>query len=239
MKSANEVSADMAYRRIRGDIVSGQLRGGLRLGETDLAVRYGLSRTPIRESLRRLQSEGLVDVQPHRGATVVDWQSMDVSAIYDLRALVEGFIARQAATQIAEEEIARLSGLCDQMEAMTADLPPGDIQLVDKIADLNSDLHGAIGRAAGGPQIEALRRVVVVLPLVLRMLYTFSTADLQRSNRHHRELLAAFQARDPEWAEAAMRTHVLAGKSMLLKYRETLIDQTGPETADVLATPDV
>ena len=229
MKSANERAADMAYRRIRGDIVSGQLRGGLRLGETELAERYGLSRTPIRESLRRLQSEGLVDVQPHRGATVVDWQSLDVSAIYDLRALVEGFIARQAATRIAAEEIDRLSLLCDQMEAMTADMPPGDIRLVDKIADLNSELHGAVGRAAGGPQIEALRRVVVVVPLVLRMLYTFSTADLQRSNRHHRELLAAFEARNPDWAEAAMRAHVLAGKSMLLRNRETLVNATEPE----------
>ena len=66
-------AANRAYRLLRNDIVTGIISAGSHLAETDLAEQYGFSRTPIRESLRRLQAEGLVEVFPHRGTRVVDW----------------------------------------------------------------------------------------------------------------------------------------------------------------------
>lgn len=212
----HERAADLAYQRLRRDIISGKLTGGLRLGETDLASQYGISRTPIRESLRRLESEGLVEVLPHRGARVVDWSDVDVGAIYDLRAMVEGYAASRAATRISDEEIDRLGELCAEMEHITEHQSPGDPDMVDRIAELNSDLHGSVAEAAGEYHIAAMRNIVVVVPLVLRMINVFTTEDLTRSNNHHRDLLAAFRARDDDWAEVVMRSHVHAAKVRLL-----------------------
>lgn len=216
MAGPGERAADQAYRLIRRGIIGGDLVAGQRLGETELAERYGFSRTPIRETLRRLESEGLVEVLPHRGARVVDWSDVDVGAIYDLRALVEGFAARRAATRITKDEIARMSGLCDEMEQITAQKMTEDLERVDRIAQLNMDLHGSVAHLAGPHHLTAMRNVVFVVPLVLRMIHRFTTEDQIRSNNHHRDLLTAFTARDPDWAESVMRSHVHAAKVLLL-----------------------
>lgn len=221
MAGPGERAADQAYRLLRRDIISGDLGSGRRLGETDLADRYGFSRTPIRETLRRLESEGLVEVLPHRGARVIDWSDVDVEAVYDLRALVEGYAARRAATRITDAEIARMSGLCDRMEQITAAKVTDDLERVDQIAQLNIDLHGSVADLAGAYQVAAIRNILFVVPLVLRMIHTFTTEDQIRSNHHHRDLLAAFTARDPDWAESVMRSHIHAAKVRLLEQAAT------------------
>jgi DNA-binding GntR family transcriptional regulator len=201
MGPVSERAADRAYRMIRGDILSGTYPGGTRLGEAGLAEHYGFSRTPVREALRRLQAEGMVEVAPHRGARVVDWDSVDIAAVYDLRAVVEAFVARRAALLIGDDEIDRLSRLCDRMEQTR-----GDERLVE-------EFHEAIALAAGGETIVAMR-AGVVLPVPL----AHTGEDL--GDRHHRELLAAFRARDPDWAESVMHAHVHSAKSRLLRNRE-------------------
>ena len=205
---------------IRGDILSGDLGGGTRLGENYLAEHYGFSRTPVREALRRLQAEGLVEAAPHRGARVVDWKSLDIAAIYDLRAVVEGFIVRRAALLISDDEIERLSSLCDQMEEASRSMRLGAEQLIDQTTEFNYEFHGTIARAAGGEVIAALRNGVVLSPLVLRTVHDYTSEDQTRSNNHHRELLAAFRARSPDWAESVMLAHVYSAKSRLLASRE-------------------
>ncbi|TJZ97863.1 GntR family transcriptional regulator [Actinacidiphila oryziradicis] len=217
MTTMRERAADQAYGHLRRDIVSGVLTAGMRLGEAELANRYGFSRTPIRESLRRLEAEGLVEILPRRGARVVDWSSVDVEAIYEIRALVEGYAARRAATRIATAEIERLSRLCDEMEDLTGQRRPGDAELVRRVAELNMDLHGSVATHAGQHQVSAMRNIIVVMPLLLRELNTFTASDLARSNMHHRELLAAFEARDPDWAAALMNSHIQAAKARLLQ----------------------
>jgi len=216
-------AADRAYQMLRRDIVTGALGPGLRLGEVDLAEQYGLSRTPIRESLRRLASEGLVEVLPHRGARVVDWAGVDLGELYGLRARVEGYAARSAATRIRDEEIDRLSTLCDDMERITRDGNPGDPQTVEGIAELNSQLHGSVADVAGNYYLDSVRNIVVVAGLVLRGLRNYTSEDLQRSNNHHRDLLAAFRARDPDWAEAVMLSHMHAAKVRVLRANDRTV----------------
>ncbi|AEA26314.1 transcriptional regulator, GntR family [Pseudonocardia dioxanivorans CB1190] len=233
MTSSNERAADRAYRMIRADIMSGELEGGARLGEANLAERYGLSRTPVRESLRRLQSEGLVEVLPHRGARVVDWRSLDIAAIYDMRAVVEGFMVRRAAVTMSDEEIDRLTTLCDKVERQTAAMELGDPELIDLLAGFNREFHGSIARAAGGEIFAAVRASVVIGPLMLRTVHDYTRADQERSNRHHREILAAFRARSPQWAESVMLAHVYSAKSRLLEGRGEVI---GPDAASIEAS---
>ncbi len=207
---------------IRADILSGALAGGVRLGETILADQYGFSRTPIRESLRRLQAEGLIEVAPHRSARVIDWDSLDIATIYDLRATIEGFIARRASVVIPNAEIDRLAEMCEELEHAAKRLPLGNEELLDGTTEFNQEFHGAIALAAGGEAIAAMRRGVVLSPLVLRTVHDYTAEDQARSHHHHREILAAFRARSPDWAESVMLAHVYSAKSRLLRSRETV-----------------
>ena len=220
MEPGSEPAADRAYRLMRADILTGDLPADSRLGESTLAERYGLSRTPVREALRRLQSEGLVEVSPHRGARVFDWRRLDIEALYDLRAVVEGFLVRRAATTITDEEIDRLAGLCDRMEEVARSLPRGAPEFTDRTAEFNQEFHGSIARAAGGGELfVSIRNSVVLAPLLLRTVSGYTAEDQARTNHHHREILAAFRARSPAWAESVMLAHVHSAKSGLLAAR--------------------
>jgi DNA-binding GntR family transcriptional regulator len=175
-----------------------------------------LSRTPIRESLRRLQSEGLVEVIPHRGARVVEWNSFDVEGIYDLRALIEAFVVERAATRLDLEQIEHLSELCDQMEQLTIERTLEDVDTLSTFAELNDQFHSGIASAAGADYVIPARRMLVVLPVILQALHNYAAVDIERSNAHHRELLDALRARDPKWASSVMTSHVLSSKARLM-----------------------
>lgn len=211
-----ERAADRAYQLLRNDIVAGILTGGRHLAETELAEQYGLSRTPIRESLRRLQAEGLVEVIPHRGARVIDWHSFDVEGMYDLRAAVEAFVARRAATRLSDAQIADLAALCDKMEDVARHGQAGDPNTVTAFTELNAQFHGGIAECADASYALPARNVLVVLPVILQAVHHYAPTGYTRSNNNHRELLDAFRAKDPDWAEHVMRTHVLSSKSSLM-----------------------
>ena len=228
-----ERAADRAYLLLRREIIGGGIPAGSHLAEADRATQYGLSRTPIRESLRRLQSEGLVEVEPHRGARVVDWNSFDIEGIYDLRALIEGFVARRAADRLTDAELTDLAELCDRMESLTAHGSLADAEVMSDFAQLNELFHGGIAEAAGADYVIPARSMLVVLPVILQALHSYATVDFERSNRHHRELLSAFRSKDAEWASSVMTSHVLSSKRRLMEA----IRDKGNESAAVMELP--
>lgn len=216
MSTKLERAADRAYQLLRNDIVAGVLGGGRHLAETELAEQYGLSRTPIRESLRRLQSEGLIEVIPHRGARVVDWHAFDVDGMYDLRVVIECFVTRRAATRLTDEQIAELADLCDQMEAVTGAGKAGDPDTVAAFTELNALFHGGIAEASDASYALPARNMLVALPVILQAVHNYAPLGYRRSNAHHRELLDAFRAKDPDWAENVMRLHVMSSKAAIM-----------------------
>ncbi|MFB4311227.1 GntR family transcriptional regulator [Actinomadura sp. GTD37] len=212
---------DRVYARLRADILDGVHPPGGRLGEAELAEQTGSSRTPVREALRRLEVEGLVEVLPHRGARVPDWTPEDLEEIYDLRMLLEGAAARRAATRIDPADVAAMEKLCDVIERCAE---PGDGQDLDRVAELNADLHGIVRAAAASPRLVSMLNAVVQLPLVMRTFHRYSPDDLARSFAHHRELVVALRAADGTWAESVMRAHVLAAKAVLLRAAHRAAD---------------
>lgn len=236
MSVTSERAVDSVYRRVREEILTRALEPGQRLQEMELAGRYGISRTPIREALRRLEQDGLVTVEPHRGARVYDWRDLDIAVSYDLRALVEGYAARRAANLIREDEIEELGELCDRMEYITATYACGDPILVTEMSELSMQFHAKIADHAQAYQIAAIRNVVIVVPMIFSEVHTYSTEHLTRANADHRELLSAFAARDPEWAQSLATSHVHAAKARLLSHiqeDELLLDSVnagGPPT---------
>jgi DNA-binding GntR family transcriptional regulator len=162
-------------------------------------------------------------VSPHRGARIVDWQSLDIASISELRALVEGHVARTATARIGEAQIAALSALCDEMEELTDRLERGDAAVLERLTEVNVEFHNDVAVVAGGERMVTIRNAVLVMPLVYRTVHEFRIDERRRSNQHHRELLAAFEAHDPDWATAVMVTHVHAAKVHLMRDQQRLI----------------
>lgn len=195
-------AATRAYQSIRAMILDGTLPPGSRLKEEDLAERVGVSRTPIREALRRLVSEGLAG-RPERGggALVPDLSFDELEEKFQLRGMLEAQAATLAATRIDRAGVDRLQELADRMEACVAH-KGGDY------IGLNADFHRTILLAAGSRLLQRLMPHVVEMPVVHRTFHAYDRSALERSNQHHRELVAALRLCDPQWAAHVMRSHI-------------------------------
>lgn len=200
--------------RIRRSIMDGDLRPGTRLQEVELAAQLGVSRTPVREALRTLSSQGLVEILPNRGARVASWSTGDLEEIYELRIMLEGRAAERAAGRTGPDDIARLSGLCDRMEGCAH---RADTQDLIELSELNARFHRIVIDSADSPRLAAMLGSVVQVPLVLRTFARYTPDALARSMSHHRELAAAIRAGVPEWAGAVMRSHIIAARAVLLE----------------------
>lgn len=214
-------AVDRVYATLRQGILDGVYAPGARLGEADLADALGVSRTPVREALRRLGSEGLLSTLPNKGARVRRWTASELSDISDLRAILEGHAAGQAATRVTGADIAAMDDLVTRMEAATADVTAADIDL---ITDLNREFHGAVIAASGNSLLPQFMHFLLHVPVISRTYRRYSPARMRQSMRQHRELLDALQAGDPAWAEAVMRVHILSARPALLDTA----DDAGP-----------
>ncbi|UKJ76588.1 GntR family transcriptional regulator [Azospirillum brasilense] len=204
-------AADRAYRFIREGILASRWPPGAHLREQELAELTGVSRTPVREALRRLSADGLLQLVPNLGAKVNAWTIQDLDEIFGLRATLESQVAGLAASRAEPHHLVDLGALCDAMEAVV-----GDGHAVDfsRITPLNDRFHGLLIDIAGDRRLGQMIRQVVEMPLVLRTFARYSRRDLARSMNHHREIVEALTARDGEWASSVMRAHVRAGRAV-------------------------
>jgi DNA-binding GntR family transcriptional regulator len=222
-------ATERAYTQIRSGLLGGVFAPGERLREEDLAQRTGVSRTPVREALRRLALEGFVDLQPGRGVQVVSWSDQDLDEIFSVRALLEGYGAAQAAQRATSEHVEALTALCDRMDAVAettyaadlgdlADEGPIDDDLraaYQEIAELNNEFHQTVLTAAGNAHLRSLMGGLISMPLVQRTFMRYSGERLARSMSHHRELVDAFRAGDASWASSVMTAHVRSARVQL------------------------
>lgn len=204
-----KTSADQAYEFIRTEILAARFPSGSRLPEEKIAAQLNISRTPVRDALRRLHSDGLIDLTANSGARVASWSAVELMEMSELRALLESFAVGLAAHKIDSAGLDHLERLCDEMEkalgAKNADL--------DFISTNNVAFHRAVANAAGNSRLTANLESLWTFPLMVRKFALFGDDRLKRSLDHHREITTALQARDPQWAEAIMRTHILAARA--------------------------
>lgn len=198
-------AAEHAYRSIRDQILSGQRPGGEWLREGDLATMIGVSRTPVREALRRLAAEGLVRHERNRGVQVQSWTPKDLDEIFGLRSLLEPWGCALAAVS-GMANLDALRTLANRMDEAAARQRPD----VDLITELNNRFHLAILEASGNDRLCSVVSSVIQVPLVWRTFSHYTPEDLQRSLAHHHELIDALRVGDSAWAESIMRAHVRA-----------------------------
>lgn len=205
-------TAQQVYVEIRDGILSGRYPPGERLREEKLASALGVSRSPIREALRQLQSDGLIVFAPNRGAHVAMWSEQDVDEVLHLRSLIEGYAARLAARKLSPELLRKLTDLADEMERAGEGPTPG----VDRVATLNAEFHRIIVQASDNARLVSLMNQVLGVPVEYRAYARHSQTQMARSFAHHRELVRAFETRDEEYASMMMRVHVLAARNALI-----------------------
>lgn len=213
-------SADDTYLAIRQEILRGERAPGEWLREEDLATSLGVSRTPVREALRRLASEGLVRHERHRGVQVESWSLADLDEIFSLRSVLEPWGCALAATS-GLADLDALRDLADRMDGAAAGSSPD----LDEITRLNNRFHREILEASGNGRLVQLVATVVAVPIVWRTFSHYTPAAMRRSLAHHHELVDALGAADPAWAESVMRSHVRAARATLAPEEGT---DTGP-----------
>lgn len=208
-------AAAKAYTDIRDRILSGTFPPGAHLKEEELADVCGVSRTPIRDALRNLAADLYVTIVPNHGTFVNDWSMGDIEDIFSLRAMLEGYAARRAATRATPGQIDQMRSYCDRIETALNQRPHLDTA---GFLDANRALHQTVTDAADSERLGLMLNRLVEQPVVVRTAISYRRSDLRRSNNHHIELVQAFEARDEEWAEAVMTAHIRAA---LETYRQT------------------
>jgi len=207
-RSASAAAADL----IRAAIIEGRLPPGRRLKEGELATELGISRTPIREAFFVLQAEGLIESTPNRGAAVRSYELDELRDMYDLRAVLEGHAAHRATSRLRPEQIEDLGASCGRFETLAAE---GELRGV--VAE-NLYFHETIHEAAASSRLTGMVRQTIALPLVYRSFVWYSPEQFGASLHYHRQLVVAFERREPERAEGIMKQHVLEALDTLVAH---------------------
>lgn len=175
---------------------------GIRINEIELAEAWNVSRTPIRDALRRLQAEGLVEAVPRRGVIVPTLSAVDADEVYELREVLEGRAARRAAERSTPEFHARLNAL---IKAFGVALKQGDVAQLSSIDD---DIHSGIAAMSANSRLERTIAGIRAQTRQIRSQSMRAKGRAQKSFREMAKLTAAIRARNGPRAEVAMREHV-------------------------------
>jgi DNA-binding GntR family transcriptional regulator len=195
-------ASELAYRAIRTGITSGQFAPGDPLPEEELAALCGVSRTPVREALRRLEAEYLVRRTEGARSFVADWSADDVAEMFALRAILEGHAAARAAIRIDSRAIADMEALNEEVRLSIA----GDD--TDRFLTANRGFHNLVLEAAQSPRLAQMLGALVEQPVVRRTAQRYGRAEFARSHAEHAALVEAFHARDAQWAQSMMTSHI-------------------------------
>jgi DNA-binding GntR family transcriptional regulator len=199
---------------LRSGILANEIKTGSRLLEADIAEQMGVSRAPVREAIRHLEQEGLVEIFPHRGAVVVGLPEAEIDAIYELRAVIEGRATAAAVDVVGEAELTRLEALVDDMR--------GAIKAheIEAIAEFDLQFHGLIVEWSG---LTLLRHIWSSLDGLVRV-RSYQALDrpgstaryfLKNAAGSHTVLVDALRQGDPDVAATLARQHVLEVPTML------------------------
>jgi DNA-binding GntR family transcriptional regulator len=191
--------AERVYKRLREGIRAGDFRPGHRLREADLATKLKVSRTPVREAIRRLSADGLVEVSSSRGMRIIDLNTQQVRELYSLREVLEGTAARMAAQHASAGELETMEELLLAGERTHEPV---------KIAIINRSLHKAIHEAAHNRYLSlALTQLSDSLGLLPGTTYELPNRP-ETAHSEHVDILKAIKSRKPIMAEKLMRHHI-------------------------------
>jgi len=226
----NAVRDTSLAKLVRDDVLALILKGvliaGQRINEPDVAARLGVSRVPVREALRELESSGLVVARKHAGVFVRQLDEPEIRDLYQLRSLLDGFAGRQAALLPAERKAALLAILVDSVQIMK-DAASNDLP---RYYSENLRFHWALVEAVGNQSLTETYRGIVQKLHLSRLKNLSQTTGMQASVADHLQIVEAVRQGEPQRCEALMTRHVSQAHQRLLA--STAADSTPitPET---------
>ncbi len=194
-------SASIAYGKIRTEIISGTFKPGEPLNERILTQLTGVSRTPIREALRRLNSEGMVTLEVYRTAYVADVGYREIEEIFSLARLLGNHSSKLAALRISDAALDDLLDLIEQMEILLA---RDHENLFEAFAEIDRSFHFIIRRAAGNHRLIRLGRSLHSAPILIQAMAGFTRDNFESFVPLHRKIYDSLKMHDPNRAETAM-----------------------------------
>lgn len=210
--------ADLVYEDLRNAIFEGRLKAGQRILQEELAQSLGVSRTPIRDALQRLEAEGFVDVTAGKGLVVRRFRIEDIKDTYMVRGLLEPKAIEMAVSRMTDEQIEALERLQSDMERLVKEEGSQD-----ELLDANRRFHGLIFEACGSKRLEStiqsLRRSYP------RYGFSVFISHADQSLREHREIIDAIRARDVERAVEAHTRHLKTSFDALTEYFSRVIPE--------------
>jgi DNA-binding GntR family transcriptional regulator len=180
------------------------------VAEPELADRFGISRTPIREAFRQLESEGFITVIPRKGAIVASLSSKDISEFYDLKMVLEGYAARLATKTLTEKDFSRMESLNRQMEAASE---KNDLR---RVLALHNEFHDVFLKACGNDKLHSIVSNMVMQFQRFRLILAMR-GRMEGSIRQHWEIIEAFKKRNASQAETLVMKNASYGKKILLQ----------------------
>ena len=202
---------EQVAERLRDRIYAHELVPGMWVDEQKLAEEYGISRTPMREALKVLASEGLVQLKPRRGCYVTELSEEDLDEIFPVMALLEGRVAYEATVKATDKELKALDAIHQRLEKHAKQ------SNIDGFFEANQDFHQALQQIAGN---KWLQKAIDDLRIVVRLTRRDSLrldGRVTQSLEEHRAILAAIQRRDAKEAGSLMHDHLLSGRMALAK----------------------
>ncbi|MCT4620877.1 MAG: GntR family transcriptional regulator [Marinisporobacter sp.] len=199
------------FNILREDILNGKYAEGEKLGEAKLAEELGVSRTPVREALKQLELDGIVENKPNRGVVVLGISKQDIEDIYTIRTAIEGIAARWAVERITEEELEELKESYELMEFYTF---KNDIE---KFAELNTKFHEVIYKATKSRHLEQVLKDFQYYMKKTRRKSLHVEGRIKESLKEHKVILDAFLNKDQEAAQKALTIHVENSKKNVEK----------------------
>ena len=208
----SDTISDTAYKTLRERILDGVLAPGSFLVEQELANELGVSRTPVKGALRRLEADGLIQSEGYKRAMVREFSAEETTEILEIRALLESYAARLAARRISDQQLATLEQLAAAMDAIADNAL--DSSGIEAFAKLNDDFHQLIIDASGSKRLQDIMKPIFQIHLLLMKRFRQRIEhNLKRSCWHHREILNALKDHNEEWAMMQMQTHLFAAGS--------------------------
>ena len=200
---------------IRDAIVAGTLKAGSRVSEPELAERYGISRTPIREAFRQLESEGYLTVIPRRGAVVSEFSPRDVEEFYAIKSIMEGYAARRACDNLSEKDLDRLQAINDKLAELAK---TGDIKNFFKV---HNGFHELFIKASDNEKLRELIAGLVNKFQRLRFTSLSLPGRMAISVQEHEKIIDAFRKKDADLAETLVRKNAEYGGKVLMNGAST------------------
>ena len=206
---------ELTFQKLRSLLVEGAIAPGSKLNERELAEQLNVSRTPIREAIRRLAADGLVELIANRGAIAVQLTREDVIHTFDVIANLEGYSGELAAQNISDEALSELEAMHYEMMASYA---RRDLSSYYK---LNLKIHNAINQAAANPVLSQLFAQVNARIEALRFRSNQDGLKWEKAVKEHQEMIDALKGRDSARMRQVMMSHVMNKRDVVVQLIDT------------------